>query len=82
LVHVSPNAMKGSFRVSYPRVERNGRIDANLLDANGQALDVDIRVDGLDEERVDITISNTQSGIYHLKIFDGKTCVIKKIILQ
>lgn len=81
-VSISPNAINGSFRISYPRSGHNGQITADLLDAAGKVLDVDIRVDSTGEEQVDITISNTKSGIYHLKIFDGKTCVIKKIILQ
>ena len=45
-------------------------------------MDVNIDIDVTRGESMDITIANTSSGIYYLKIFDGKTCVIKKIILQ
>ena len=82
LVDISPNAVKGSFKVRYPRIESNNEVSANLMDSEGRILDVEITINLTSEESVDITIANTESGIYHLKIFDGKTCVIKKIILQ
>ncbi|MDX1480013.1 MAG: T9SS type A sorting domain-containing protein, partial [Saprospiraceae bacterium] len=82
IVDISPNAMKGSFRVRYPRMAQHGEVRADLLDAGGNVMDVNIDIDVTRGESMDITIANTSSGIYYLKIFDGKTCVIKKIILQ
>ncbi|MDX1407023.1 MAG: T9SS type A sorting domain-containing protein [Saprospiraceae bacterium] len=82
MVEISPNAVKGSFRVRYPRIATNGDVRADLMDAAGNVLDISIDIDLTSAESMDITIGNTISGIYYLKIFDGKTCVIKKIILQ
>jgi len=54
----------------------------DLLDANGVVMEVPIRVIKHEDDVVDIVISNTIPGIYLLKIYDGKTCIIKRIILQ
>jgi len=80
--HVSSNASRGIIRVRYPRLCTRNGLEVDLLDANGVAMDVPIHVLKQDSEVVDIEISNTIPGIYLLKIYDGKTCIVKRIILQ
>jgi hypothetical protein len=82
LVSVSPNAVKGSFRVYYPRTGFSGPLRAHLIGSDGSMLDVPIYVQMTNGGEVDITISNPNSGIYYLRIMDGKTSVLKKIIVQ
>jgi hypothetical protein len=82
LVSISPNAVKGSFRVHYPRTNYAGALRANLMGTDGAVLDVPVYVRLTENGDVDITISNPNAGIYYLSIVDGKTNVIKKIIVQ
>jgi hypothetical protein len=80
--HVSSNASRGIIRVRYPRLCESKGLEVDLLDANGAAMDVPIRVLKHTGDIVDIAISDAIAGIYLLKIYDGKTCIIKRIILQ
>ncbi|RLD20704.1 MAG: hypothetical protein DRI69_05705 [Bacteroidetes bacterium] len=80
--HVSSNASRGIIRVRYPRLCTRSGLEVDLLDANGVVMEVPIRVIKHEDDVVDIVISNTIPGIYLLKIYDGKTCIIKRIILQ
>ena len=80
--NVSSTASRGIIRVRYPRLCTRNGLEVDLLDANGAAMDVPIRVLKHEGEVVDIAISNTIPGIYLLKIYDGKMCIIKRIILQ
>jgi hypothetical protein len=80
--HVSSNASRGIIRVRYPRLSERQTLEVDLLDANGAAMDVPIRVLKHEVDVVDIAISDAVPGIYLLKIYDGKTCIIKRIILQ
>jgi len=82
LVSVSPNAAKGSFRVYYPCAEFSGLLSAHLLRIDGELLDIPIEVQLTTGGEVDIKITNPSSGIFYLKIVDGKTSVMKKIIVQ
>jgi hypothetical protein len=82
LVSVSPNAAKGSFRVYYPRAEFTGTLSAHLLRIDGEVLDIPIEVQTTAGGEVDIKISNPSSGIFYLRIVDGRTSVVKKIIVQ
>ena len=81
-IDVSSNASRGIIRVRYPRLCKHNGLEVDLLDANGIAMDVPIRVLKHEGDVVDIAISNTIPGIYLLKIYDGKMCIIKRIILQ
>jgi len=80
--HVSSNASRGIIRIRYPRLCANNGLEVDLLDANGITMDVPIRVLRYEGDVVEIAISNTIPGIYLLKIYDGKMCIIKRIILQ
>ena len=80
--HVSSNASRGIIKVRYPRLCTRDGLEVDLLDANGVVMNVPIQVIKQDGDVVDIVISNTIPGIYLLKIYDGKTCIIKRIILQ
>ena len=82
MVSVSPNAVKGSFRVQYPRAGFTGSLNAYLMSMDGVELDVPVYVHLTNSGELDITISNPSSGIYYLRIVDGKTSVMKKIIVQ
>lgn len=82
MISVSPNAAKGSFRVYYPRTDFNGVLSASLLGINGELVDTPIEVQATHDGEVDIRISNPSSGIFYLRIMDGKTSVMKKIIVQ
>jgi hypothetical protein len=82
LISVSPNAAKGSFRVYYPRTSFAGPLKAQLLGSDGAMLDIPIEVNATAGGDVDITIANPSSGIFYLRILDGKTSVVKKIIVQ
>ena len=82
MVSISPNAAKGSFRVQYPRTGFTGSLNANLMSMDGAELDVPVNVQLTNAGELDITISNPSSGIYYLRIVDGKTSVMKKIIVQ
>jgi hypothetical protein len=82
LVRVSPNAAKGSFRVYSPRAEFTGTLSAHLLRIDGEVLDIPIEVQTTAGGEVDIKISNPSSGIFYLRIVDGRTSVVKKIIVQ
>ena len=52
------------------------------MGSDGSMLDVPIYVQMTNGGELDITISNPNAGIYYLRIMDGKTSVLKKIILQ
>ncbi len=82
VISVSPNAVKGSFRVYYPRTSFSGPLRAHLIGSDGSMLDVPIAVQMTNGGEMDITIANPNSGIYYLRIMDGKTSVLKKIIVQ
>jgi len=82
VISISPNAVKGSFRVLYPMTDFAGVLRANLLGMDGGLLDVPIEVQITENGGVDVTISNPSSGIFYLRIMDGKTSVVKKIIVQ
>jgi len=82
VISISPNAAKGSFRVYYPRASFAGSLKASLMSMDGTLLDVPIEVQITHSGEVDITISNPSSGIFYLRIMDGKTSVVKKIIVQ
>jgi hypothetical protein len=82
VVSISPNAVKGSFRVLYPRTDFAGVLRASLMRMDGVLLDVPIEVQITDNGGVDVMISNPSSGIFYLRIMDGKTSVVKKIIVQ
>lgn len=82
VISVSPNAAKGSFRLYYPRTDLSGVLSATLLKTDGELLDIPIEVQSTSEGEVDIRISNPSSGIFYLHILDGKTSVMKKIIVQ
>jgi hypothetical protein len=82
LISVSPNAVKGSFRVYFPRTDFSGAPQAHLLDMNGYVLDVPVAVQMTNSGELNIAISNPSAGIYYLRILDGKTSVVKKIIVQ
>lgn len=81
-VSISPNAVKGSFRVLFPRSGYHGRLKADLMGSNGALLNVPIHIQMTNDGEIDVSISNPQSGIFYLRILDGKTCVVKKIIVQ
>ncbi len=66
----------------YPRLSESNVLEVDLLDANGAIMDVPIKVLKHHGDVVDIVISDTVPGIYLLKIYDGKTFIIKRIILQ
>ena len=82
VVSVSPNAAKGSFRVYYPRTSFTGYLQASLMGIDGVVLDVPVDVQLTNGGELDITIANPNSGIFYLRIMDGKTSVMKKIIVQ
>lgn len=82
MVSVSPNAVKGSFRVLYPRTSFSGALRAHLMGMDGAVLDVPVEVQLTNGGELDITISNPSSGIFYLRLMDGKTSVVKKIIVQ
>lgn len=81
-VSVSPNAAKGSFRVLYPRTNLLGPLTAQLMGTDGIMLDVPIEVHMTHAGEVNVAISNPCSGIFYLRIMDGTTSVLKKIIVQ
>jgi len=82
VISVSPNAAKGCFRVHYPRTDFSGVLSASLIRTDGELLDCPIEVRPTAGGDVDIRISNPSSGIFYLHIMDGKTSVMKKIIVQ
>ena len=82
-VQVSPNAMQGSFKLFYPRIPGpQSRVTAQLLDSRGNALDVNVEITFSPDGTLDLSVKHQDSGIYYLRIFDGETFVMKKIILQ
>ncbi len=82
MVSVSPNAAKGSFRIYYPRTDLKGVLTASLMRTDGEILDIPIEVHTAQGGEVDIKITNPSSGIFYLRIVDGRTSVMKKIIVQ
>lgn len=82
LISVSPNAVKGSFRVHYARTSFSGALQADLMGIDGTILDVPVDVHLTSGGELDITIANPNTGIFFLRIMDGKTSVMKKIIVQ
>jgi hypothetical protein len=81
-VSISPNSIKGSFRIRYPREAGNTDISVDLLDAGGIRIDVPIRINYRSRDSIDITIAHQFSGIFYLKIKDGQSYIFKKLILQ
>jgi hypothetical protein len=82
IMSISPNAAKGSFRVHYPRTSFTDALHAQLMSMDGRLIDVPVNVEFTNGGEVDITISNPSSGIFYLHIVDGRTSVLKKIIVQ
>lgn len=81
-VKISPNAVKGSYRVHYPRTDFTGPLKADLVSMDGSIVNVLVTVELTTEGDVDVLISNPNSGIYYLRVLDGRTSIIKKIIVQ
>lgn len=82
VISISPNAAKGSFRVYYPRTNFSGALQATLMAMDGSVLDVPVTIHLTSDGELDIAITHPSSGIFYLRIMDGKTSVMKKIIVQ
>jgi hypothetical protein len=82
MMRVSPNAVKGSFRVAYPWTTFRGGLTAKLLKADGEVLDTPVEIRMTQEDVADVLILEPKPGIFYLRIGDGKTSVMKKIIIQ
>ena len=72
-----------TLTLSYPResaLERN--LVVQLIDAYGVEVKVPIEIRDVTENSIEISIKNKPTGIFYLKIQDGISHIIKKIILQ
>ena len=76
------NASKGITRVRYEGVPKMKRINVDVTDINGSPIEGSIRLLEHAADAVEFAITNMRSGIFYLKIFDGKTSTTRKIILQ
>ena len=62
--------------------EFRGSPRASLMGSDGSLLDVPIEIQLTTSGEIDVMISNPSSGIFYLSIMDGRTSVVKKIIVQ
>ena len=76
------NASKGVTRVRYEGVPAMTEVNVDVTDINGYPIDASVRLLEHAADVVEFAISNIQSGIFYLKIFDGPKSTTRKIILQ
>ena len=77
---IEPNTLK----IVYPRGESrdSGNVLVKLLNAFGDEVKVPIEVTSVSQDSIEISIQDRPTGIFYLKIQDGLSYIMKKIILQ
>jgi len=76
------NAKKGMTRVRYVGLPTMKKVSFDLTDLNGLPVEAPVNLLEHAADAIEVTIANMQSGIFYLKIFDGTTATIRRIILQ
>lgn len=72
-----------TLRVAYPREGKNREgVKVRLMSPVGEEVPVTIAVRKLTADSIEITIQNRPTGIFFLRIQDGTSYIMKKIILQ
>ncbi len=72
-----------TLKVAYPREGNNeDAISVQLVSPMGEEMKVPIFVRKLTSNSIEITIQNRPTGIFFLRIQDGSSYIMKKIILQ
>lgn len=72
-----------TLKFNYPREKSaDAVLSVNLMDARGDEVKVPIVIKQVTDHSIEITIRNRPTGIFYLKIQDGISYILKKIILQ
>ena len=72
-----------TVKLKYPRQgDQRTRVRVQLISPMGEEINVPIEVRNITSESIEITIKNRPTGIFYLRIQDGVSYIMKKIILQ
>ena len=76
------NAKKGMTRVRCVGIPAMQKVNFDLTDLNGSPVEFSVQLLEHASDAVEVALANMNSGIFYLKIFDGSTATIRRIILQ
>lgn len=72
-----------TVKLNYPRNgDERSTVSVQLINPMGDVVEVPIEVRNVTAESIEITIKNRPTGIFYLRIQDGISYIMKKIILQ
>jgi hypothetical protein len=79
LHHIDADTVK----LNYPRAgHQRSHVRVQLINPVGDEIQVPIEVRNITSDSIEITIKNRPTGIFYLRIQDGDSYIMKKIILQ